>query len=44
MATKVQKKELIRKQIIEAANIYSQKLAGKKFYMLLLITTLKYCF
>ena len=31
MATKVQKKELIRKQIIEAANIYSQKLAGKKF-------------
>ena len=31
MATKVHKKELIRKQIIEAANIYSHKLAGKKF-------------
>ena len=44
MATKAEKKEALRKEIINSASVYSSKLAGKHFYMFMVRNILKYHF
>lgn len=44
MATKTEKKNAIRQDIIDSAGVYSQNLAGKAFFMYMEKLFLKYPF